>query len=149
MTIPISKQLKDIARASKSGWKQFNSQLKANAENNLVSMSWNVTYDPKGHDIIIEAKIKVVNQEDYLLQLWLMDQHPGIWIPEFRPWVASVTEYQHSQKIVEAHIGLFDSKWSQEDFGETFEAVSWGYFSSDGEIKNYSETKEFIYPRKP
>ncbi len=146
MTIKIMKQHELITQASAVGWKKFRTNLISDVSNDLVMVDWSVSYDAVGHDIIIDAKVKVAFGGDSLLQVWLKDEHPGIWIPELRPWVASVVEFGPDQNIEETHIGLFDSKWRDEDVGETYHALLWGYVSHKGENFKFGFEKEFKYP---
>lgn len=146
MNITFKKQHERIAYASKTGWDKFRAQLTSEAKNELVKVEWDVIYHELGHDIIIEAFVKVVDSDDILLQVWLQDTHPGIWIPEFRPWVSSVVEFMPEQNIKKAHIGLFDSKWRKEDVGEIYHALLWGYLNHAGEVASFAFEKEFKYP---
>jgi len=146
MMITLMQQHELIAKASAMGWEAFRSQLIKEASNDLVKADWSVKYDELGHGIIIEARIGVVHAKDVLLQVWLKDEHPGIWIPEYRPWVASVVEFKPEQAIKESHVGLFDSKWRAEDVGETYHALLWGYLDHEGVISSFAFQKEFKYP---
>ena len=146
MTIDIMQQHELIARASATGWEAFRAELLREASNQQVVAHWDVRYDELGHDIIIEARVQVIRPEDVLLQVWLKDEHPGIWIPEFRPWVTSVVEFAPDQEIKAANVWLFDSKWSREDAGETYNALLWGYVNHVGEVEKFAFQKEFTYP---
>lgn len=134
------------SQTSAQGWEQFNAALITDARNDLVLVEWGVDYDKLGHDIIIHAKVKVVDHGDALLQAWLKDQHPGIWIPEFRPWVASVVEFSAEDNIRNVQIGLYDSKWRKEDANETYTALLWGYLMHNGVVEKFAFTKSFVYP---
>lgn len=146
MTVDIMQQHELIAHASAIGWDTFRSRLLNEASNEFVKADWDVKYDRLGHDIIIEACVKVAETKDSLIQVWLKDEHPGIWIPEFRPWVASVVEFRPDQETKETHIGLFDSKWREEDVGETYYALLWGFLSHGGDDASFAFQKEFKYP---
>jgi hypothetical protein len=135
-----------IANASRHGWDKLNRDIESGANNDLVDVEWDVIYDELGHDIILQAKIKVRTAEDVLLQIWLEDQHPGIGIPEFRPWVASVVEFKLEQQVREALVGLFDSKWRTEDVGETYDAMLWGYLMHNGTVESFAFKRKFKYP---
>jgi len=146
MTIKFMHQHELIAKASATGWEAFRSRLIVEATNDLVKAEWSVTYDELGHDIIIEARIGVAQPKDALLQVWLKDQHSGMWIPEYRPWVASVVEFTPDQAIKETRVGLFDSKWREEDVGETYHALLWGYLNHEGDVASFAFQEEFKYP---
>ena len=146
MTIDIARQHRIIAKASANGWATFRSTLIEEANNDLVSANWDVTYSAVTKDISIEAKVSVVYPNDRLLQIWLKDEHPGIWIPEYRPWLGSVVEFSAAQNIKKAKVGLFDSKWREEDMGETYHALFWGYLSHDDNTESFAFQREFEYP---
>lgn len=142
----VEQARKEMIEASKAGWGPYRERLHSNADDNVVKVEWKVDYEPLGHDMILEAKIKVAESEDSLLQVWLQDLHPGFWIPEFRPWVASVVEFTAEQDVKYTHVGLFDSKWQKEDAGETYFADLWGYVLRQGEVKKFAYAEEFVYP---
>lgn len=142
----MSRELKRIRLASKEGWETLRVS-EGEIRNDLVTVKWEVDYDELGHDIAIQAKVSLKNPKDNLLQIWLCDLHPGIWIPELRPWVSSVVEFAPEQKVKFAKVGLVDSKWRPEDRGQTYLARLWGYFETAAGIKKFSLEKEFIYPK--
>lgn len=146
MKLEREDEYKRIVKAAREGWEERRRDLLARARNDLVAVDWNVEYEPLGHDILIIGTVKVLEVNDFLLQVWLKDMHPGIWIPEFRPWVASVSEYEPAQRIRSARVGLFDSKWRKEDEGETYYALFWGYFDHGGAIESFALEKKFVYP---
>lgn len=113
---------------------------------NIVTATWTVTYDKLGNDIIVEARVGVANPVDCLLQVWLMDQHPGIWIPELRPWISTVIEFSAQDQQQSVHIALLDSKWRAEDSGQTYKAFLWGYVQQQKEVKKFFFEKDFVYP---
>jgi hypothetical protein len=135
-----------IVRGSVAGWEEFRRSLQEGARNDLVDVQWDVTYEPLGHDMILQAAVKTLAADDVLLQLWLKDQHPGIWIPEFRPWVASVVEFEPAQQVRAAKVGLIDSKWRPEDTGATYTALAWGYFRHEGTTQHFALERSFVYP---
>lgn len=120
-------------------------ELQASANNNLVKVVWDVTYDPVGHDIIIEAKIKIASSSDDLLQVWLKNGSSGIGIPELLPWVASVAEFTEDQHVKEAHLGLLDSKWRPEDAGAEYIAEVFGYVMHDGKVEGFFDSKGYVF----
>lgn len=142
----VAETRKALGQAAKTGWEAFNAALLAGNDNTLVDATWSVEYDALGNDIILQAKIAVKDSADVLLQVWLMDEHPGIWIPQYRPWVASVVEFDPSEGQKTAHVGLFDSKWRAEDQGETYGAFLWGWVMHKGKPKRFGFEKEFVYP---
>jgi hypothetical protein len=146
MASSFQNELRRIRHSSRSGWAEFRQQLATSARNELVHLEWDVAYDELGHDILIQASVKVRDPADAILQLWLKDQHPGIWIPELRPWVASVVEFAPDQEVRKALVGLIDSKWRKEDTGETYTAIVWGYVRHGGAVETFSESKSFVFP---
>jgi hypothetical protein len=146
MAIDPRAERRKIVSASSREWHQLNAELRAHAKNDLVVVDWDVEYDQLGHDILIHAKVKVANKDDALLQVWLMDQHPGIWIPEYRPWVSSVVEFEVAENTKRAHVGLFDSKWHIEDTNAEYLALLWGYVQHNGAVEKFSFEKRFTYP---
>lgn len=137
---------KALRDAAASGWAEFNARILSGTRNDLVHAEWSVGYDPLGHDVVLEAKVAVSYSSDSLLQVWLMDQHSGIWIPEYRPWVSSVVEYTREQAQKSTHVGLFDSKWRDEDKGETYNALLWGWVAHKDDVKKFAFSEEFQYP---
>ncbi|GAN34237.1 MAG: hypothetical protein UZ01_03083 [Candidatus Brocadia sinica] len=142
----LKQQRNRIVNASRTGWATMNKEIEAASKNDLVDVIWDVYYDELGHDIIIQAKVKVRSEGDVLLQVWLNDQLPKPWIPEFRPWVSSVSEFTPMQQVKEVLVGLIDSKWRSEDVGETYTAAIWGYILHSGVIESFAFNKEFKYP---
>jgi hypothetical protein len=138
--------LEYITRASKDGWGQFVQALQTDADNSIVAAKLQVTYEPLGHDIVLDASVSVAAPEDVILQVWLKDLHPGIWIPEFRPWIASVVEFSPIQAIKQVHLGLIDSKWRKEDAGVTYHALLWGYVQRDGSTLKFALEQDFVFP---
>jgi hypothetical protein len=143
----LAETQRDIRTGSRSGWPTFLESLEANTTPNLVDVAWEVVYDPLGHDVIVDAKVATLPAEAWLLQVWVMVVHPGFWIPQFRPWVSSVVEFDAKQRTRKAHCGLFDSKWRPEDVGVEYQAVTWGYVEQDGEPVQFGPfVKMFIFP---
>lgn len=142
----LKKQQTRIVKASRAGWPKFVKELKTKANNKLVKADWKVTYDELGHDILIDAQVSVVDPKDCLLQVWLQDLHPGVWIPENRPWVASAVEFNRNQGIQTVKLGLFDSKWRPEDVGQTYRALLWGYLQHGATVESFTFDAEFVYP---
>ena len=136
-----------INEASRKGWAALKAELERNANREIVKVYFEVIYDELGHDMIRQARVKVDAPDTYHLQVWVQDIHPGIWIPELRPWVSSAVEFNPSQKIDSALCGLFDSKWRPEDSGQSYDALVWGYVEQGGEVVQFGPfEKEFIYP---
>jgi hypothetical protein len=148
MSLPNVKQVRErIVDASKSGWDSLREELERNANRDIVTVTWDVTYDPLGHDIIVHYEANVAEPETYLLQIWAMDQHPGIYIPEYRPWVASVVEFTPADQVTGCKGGVLDSKWSKEDAGEKYVALVWGYVHQRDSVVQFGPfEKEFVYP---
>lgn len=146
MQFDFIKTHQQIAHASRAGWDGLIKEITDGANNGLVDVDWDVTYDQPGHDIILRANVKVKSPEDALLQVWLQDQHPGIWIPALRPWVASVVEFTADQKVTKALVGLMDSKWRKEDKGQTYTALLWGYLAHGTNVESFAFNKDFTYP---
>ena len=147
LSIPsIAETRKAMAEAAKGGWNIFNDALMADTDNSLVKVDWEVIYDPLGRDIILDAKVAVADSADSLLQVWLMDEHPGFWIPEIRPWVSAVVEFDPKEGQQTAHLGLFDSKWTKEDAGATYVAFLWGYVLHEGTPTRFAYQQDFTYP---
>jgi len=112
-----------------------------------LKFDWSVTYEELGHDIIIDARLTAVDPSIALLQVFLQDSHPGVWIPEFRPWVLSGVEFQPSQNVKATMARLIDSKWRKEDTGEKYNAYLWGYVQAGAKVLQFGpHEKEFIYP---
>jgi hypothetical protein len=136
-----------INEAAKEDWSLLKSELAKDANQEIVKVNFEVIYDKLGHDIILQAEVKVLTPGDSLLQVWLQDIHPGIWIPEYRPWVSSVVEFEASQKVESALCGLIDSKWRPEDSGQRYDALLWGYVQHNGNVLQFGPfEKELTYP---
>lgn len=120
-------------------------EFAASANNNLVKVIWDVVYDPVGHDVIIDAKIKIASGSDDLLQVWLKNGSSDIGIPELLPWVASVVEFAEDQHVKEAHLGLLDSKWRPEDAGAEYIAQVFGYVMHDGKVESFFDSKAYVF----
>lgn len=142
----IRSEHRKMAAVARDGWDAFAAKRRARALDDLVVPKWSVTYDKLGHDMIVEARVNVAKQADSLLQVWLTVQHPGIWIPELRPWVSSVVEFDPAEKRKSAHVGLFDSKWRPEDAGQTYNAALWGYALRGGKAQPFHYEQSFVYP---
>ncbi len=141
-----SGELARIRRGAAEGWQQLKEALGDKSRNNLVRVDWGVDYDELGHDTVIHAEVTVAVPEDVLLQVWLQDLHPGIWIPELRPWVASVVEFTPRQAVKQVKLALADSKWRPEDQNETYQALLWGYLDHAGAVEHFSFERNFVYP---
>ena len=141
----------DIAKASHD-WSSFKSELFARSHGNetgnaLVSVEWQVEYDPLGHDWQLTYKLAVTDPTVEILQVWIMDQHPGIWIPELRPWVAGACEFQIGQGVRSMIGGVIDSKWRPEDAGQEYQALLWGYVGQGGVVHKFGPfEKAFTHP---
>ena len=146
MELDVQRERARIARGSAEGWEAFSAELLADAQNDLVNAVWEVTHDEMAHDIVIQGLVKVENEDDALLQVWLGAIHPGIWIPEYRPYVISVVEFYREQNVQSTKVGLFDSKWRKEDLGQKFKAMLWGYLEHDGGVASFAFEKDFTYP---
>jgi hypothetical protein len=147
MVPSIGQEQARIAAAASSGsWANLNAVLMAGARNDLVSVDWDVVYDKIGHDIIIEARIKLIEVTDRLLQVWLKDHHEGMWIPEILPWVSSVVEFSPADNITTTHVALLDSKWRPEDAGAAYKALLWGYIQHKGAVEHFAFENDLIYP---
>src|SRR6185503_6813020 len=94
-------------RAAKNGFDALRKAIFESAVDNLVQAKWDVTYNPLGHEMILQASVKVASP-DFLLQIWMKDERPAPWIPELRPWTASVTEFDPHSITRSAKVGLFD-----------------------------------------
>lgn len=117
------------------------------ANREVVEVLFDVEYDALGHDMILQARLKTVEPETYLLQVWLKDKHPSIWLPELRPYVTSAVEFDASQQVTSAMCELFDSKWRREGSGQRYVAPLWGYVQQQGNPVQFSPfEKEFVYP---
>jgi hypothetical protein len=142
----MSSEHKKIIAGSKKGWAAFNAARLQEADNDLVLANWSVKYDPLGHDILVQANVKVAASTDVLLQVWLEDHAPGIWIPEVQPWIASVVEFAPEEKIKSAHVGLIDSKWRPEDRNVEYVFVLSGYVQHKNKVESFRFEKKFVYP---
>ena len=136
-----------IISASKSGWNDLLQELENNANREIVTVTWDVTYKELGHDIMVYYNVKTTEPETYLLQIWAKDQHSGFWIPEYQPWVASVVEFEPTSKVTACKGGVIDSKWRKEDVGEKYVALLWGYVLQKESVIQFGPfKKDFTYP---
>jgi len=132
--------------ASKRGFSDYGKLHRGAASSGIVVPVWSVKYDPLGHDMLIEARVKVANPKDCLLQVWLGDHASGIWIPEDQPWVSSVVEFSPDDDVKSAHIGLADSKWRPEDRNVEYVFVLSGYVKRGDTVEKFAFEKSVVYP---
>ena len=134
-------------KLDKEFWIDYLKDLDVNANRDIVALTWAVDYDDVTHDILVHYEVSVSEPDTYLLQIWVMDQADGLWIPELQPRETCVVEFSPADGITKCKGGLFDHKWRPEDSGRKYFAYVWGYVIQSGKVVQFGPyQQEFIYP---